>query len=272
MKGMRVFDVRTERRVSSKGMPALVAKPEDSGKFPTIVIMHERYGLVKHTEDLAEKLAGSGYAVIAPDMFFEYPDQDALHRGDVGVSLSDTEILAKLDDAVAMMSGDDSADLSALGMIGVCQSGRYSMVYGAHRRLTACVTLYGAAQEADWRVNDKQPDGMEGLIAQQSGPVLGIFGEKDHVISVPDVQRFRNTLEKYGKSYEIVIYPDAPHGWLNDTMPGRYRPDTAKLAWDRILGFFEEMLTKRNSSELIFSRYEGQVHPDYDFSKNVRLE
>lgn len=266
------MNVEVERLVSPNGMPLLLAKPAGSGRFPCVVIIHERYGLVKHTEDLAEKLAGSGYVVGAPDMFFEYPDQDALHRGDVGVTLSDGEILAKLDDAVAVMSGQASTDLSHLGMIGVCQSGRYSMVYGANRPLSACVTLYGAAQEADWRVNEKQPDGMERLIARQTGPVLGIFGEKDHVISISDVQRFRNTLEKYAKSYEIVIYPDAPHGWLNDTMPGRYRPEIAKMAWDRILNFYEEMLVKGDSPELIFSRYESKMHTDYDFSKNVRLE
>lgn len=266
------MNIEVERLVSPVGMPLLLAKPTGPGLFPCVVIIHERYGLVKHTEDLAEKLAGSGYVVGAPDMFFEYPDQDALHRGEVGVTLSDGEILTKLDDAVAMMSGQSCADPSRLGMIGVCQSGRYSMVYGANRPLSACVTLYGAAQEADWQINEKQPDGMERLLSRQSAPVLGIFGEKDHVISIADVQRFRNTLERYAKSYEIVIYPDAPHGWLNDTMPGRYRPEIAETAWDRILKFYEEMLINAASSELIFSRYEAKMHPDYDFSKNVRFE
>lgn len=268
-----MYSVETQRLEAPTGMPVMVAGPTESGTYPCVVILHERYGLVKHTEDLAEKLAGSGYVVAAPDLFFEYPDQDALHRGDVGVSLPDRDILAKLDDAVAVFAGMAAADSSRLGMIGVCQSGRYSMVYGASRPLAGCVTIYGAAQEADWRVNDKQPDGMEGLIANQLGPVLGIFGEKDHVISLSDVRRFRNTLEKFGKSYDIVVYPDAPHGWLNDTMPGRYRPETAKMAWDKMLSFFEENLQNgTGESGVIFSRYQSLMHEDYDFTKNVRLE
>lgn len=264
--------VDTERREGRNGIPVMVAKPSTSGQFPCVVIMHERYGLVKHTEDLAAKLASSGYVVAAPDLFFEYPDQDALHRGDVGVSLSDHEVLEKLDDAVAVLAGLSSADTGRIGVIGVCQSGRYSMVYGASRPVSACVTLYGAAQEADWRVTDKQPDGMEGLIRNQYGPVLGIFGEKDHVISIDDVQRFRNTLERYDKSYDIIVYADAPHGWLNDTMPGRYRPEIAEMAWNKILAFFDEMLAQGNSSGLVVSRYQSAKHRDYDFSKNVRLE
>ena len=38
------------------GMPAVVAIPAGAGKSPAIVLMHERYGLVKHSLDLAERL------------------------------------------------------------------------------------------------------------------------------------------------------------------------------------------------------------------------
>jgi dienelactone hydrolase len=60
---------------------------------------------------------------------------------------------------------------------------------------------------------------VEDLLARVNCPVLGIFGEADHIISVEDVTRFRNALEKAKKDYHIRIYRDAPHGWLNDTMP-----------------------------------------------------
>jgi len=63
--------------------------------------------------------------------------------------------------------------------------------------------------------------------------VLGIFGEDDHVISISDIQRFRNELEKRNHSYQITMYPGVPHGWLNDTMPGRYRPEAYRIATGR---------------------------------------
>src|SRR5580704_15153000 len=68
------------------GIPAFLAMPAGGGseKIPAIVLMHERYGLVRHTCDLAERFARDGFVCIAPDFFYRHPDQDALHRGDVG--------------------------------------------------------------------------------------------------------------------------------------------------------------------------------------------
>ena len=65
---------------------------------------------------------------------------------------------------------------------------------------------------------------MSGLIEAINTSVLGIFGEKDHIISFDDVIRFRNALESANLDYQVTVYAGAPHGWLNDTMPGRYRP------------------------------------------------
>lgn len=264
--------IATRRVTGAKGTPALLAEPESGGPYPCVVILHERYGLVKHTEDLARRLAGSGYVVLAPDLFYTYPDQEALHRGDVSVVPTDDEVVERIDDVLAHFKDARSADPSRLGLIGVCQTGRYAIVYGAQRPLRAAVTLYGAAQQRDWPANEKQPVDLDTLISKVQAPVLGIFGEKDHVISIADVQRLRGSLEKYDKSYQITIYGDAPHGWLNDTMPGRYRPEIAKRSWAEILEFFERVLANDYDASMIEWKFTSVKHRDYDFSKNVRLE
>src|ERR1700720_2177903 len=55
------------------GLPAFLAVPAGGGKRPAIVLMHERYGLVKHTCDLAERLARDGSVCIAPDFYYQHP-------------------------------------------------------------------------------------------------------------------------------------------------------------------------------------------------------
>ena len=48
----RYIDITTEEITCGNGMPAFLAYPAGGGRFPTVVLMHERYGLVKHfTED-----------------------------------------------------------------------------------------------------------------------------------------------------------------------------------------------------------------------------
>ena len=55
-----------EKRVTgSAGTPGLLCWPKAPGTYPCIMILHERYGLTPHTEDLARKLAADGHVVDA---------------------------------------------------------------------------------------------------------------------------------------------------------------------------------------------------------------
>ena len=101
-----------------------------------VVILHERYGLVQHTLDLAQRLADAGYVALAPDLFSRWQgDRAALRRGEVRVTLPDDEVAAVIDRAI------DFVKPRAPGVVlmGVCQSGRYPIVVGSRRRdLAAC--------------------------------------------------------------------------------------------------------------------------------------
>ncbi len=260
------------RPVAPRGTPALLCRPEGDGPFPCVILLHERYGLVPHTEDLARKMSAGGFVVCAPDLFFTHPDQAALHAGTVTAKPADGEVLALLEDAFALFAAEPAADASRLGMMGVCQTGRYPFVWAKHHPLAACIALYGAAQNRDWDVTDRQPWGMTGLIDTIETNVLGIFGEKDHIISFDDVVRLRAALENANLSYQLTIYADAPHGWLNDTMPGRYRPEIARRTWDEVMAYLTDTLVTGRDPGTINWTFTARKHADYDFTKNVRFE
>ena len=260
------------RAAGPLGTPALVCRPDAPGTFPCVILLHERYGLVPHTEDLARTMAADGFVVCAPDLFYTHPDQAALHAGTAGAKPADTDVLALLEDAFALFESTPGADPSRLGMMGVCQTGRYPFVWAKHHPLDACIALYGAAQDRDWEVNERQPWGMSGLIDAMHTNVLGIFGEKDHIISFDDVVRLRTALEAAGRSYQLTIYADAPHGWLNDTMPGRYRPEIARQTWAEVIAFLDTTLVRGRDPDVIDWRFTARRHLDYDYTKNVRFE
>ena len=106
----------------------------------------------------------------------------------------------------------------------------------------------------------------------QRAVLYGAVGEADHIISIDDVVRFRNALENAKKNCHIRVYPGAPHGWLNDTMPGRYRKEAAKDGWSLIIAFLKKCFAGAWPEEQIVCRYESAYSRNYDFSKNVRLE
>jgi len=254
------------------GLPAFIAVPDAPEKVPVIVLLHERYGLVEHTRDLARRHAREGYVCIAGDYFYKHPDQDALHRGDAGYDMTDPESLAYMEDAIAALQDVPQADLSRIAAMGVCQTGRHPLVLAAHRQISAALCWYGAAQDREWQENARYPVALDKLIPKVGCPVLGMFGETDHIISVDHVRKLRGVLEANAKSYHIEIFGGAPHGWLNDTMPGRYRREQAEAAWAAQSAFLAKVFSEDGFGPYIHQEFKAAISPNYDFSTNVRYE
>jgi carboxymethylenebutenolidase len=259
------------REIMCGEMPAFLAVPQRAAAGAVIVI-HERYGLTRHVCELAERFAADGYVAVAPNLYFRHPDQAALNRGDVGCDVSDPDAVAALEQTIAALARETSADLTRLAAMGICQTARLPLVLAAARPLAAALVWYGAAQPREWQVNQKYPRALDEIIADIDCPVLGMFGETDHLISLDDVRRLRDCLDRHRKSYEIHVYRDAPHGWLNDTMPGRYRRAQAEAAWADQRAFLRAALAGDRDRSTIVQRFAAGVAPDYDFSRNVRYE
>jgi carboxymethylenebutenolidase len=261
----------TDLRLNS-GMRAFLGKPKTPGKRPAVVQLHERYGIVKHTTDLTEKLAEAGYVTLAPDLLWRFTgDREALARGDIGVEIRDDQALTDLDEAIRYLRTLDSVDGSHIAIMGVCQTGRQPLLAAAHRNdLSAILVVYGGASSREWEPHELRPTPVGALIERVSCPVLGLFGEGDNTISLDDVAKWRNQLEKARKSYHIRVYREAPHGWLNDTMPGRYRPAAAKDAWQFVLSFLDKTLCGGWDRSRVLWAFESDASPSYDFSKNRR--
>ncbi len=253
-------------------MPAFLALPRDTGERPCVIVIHERYGLVRHVCEIAERFAQEGFVAIAPDLFFRHPDPEALHRGECGYEMTDPEALTGLTAAIDALSTVHGADTTRIASMGICQTGRHPLVLAASRPMSAALVWYGSAQPREWVVNSKYTRGLDDVIAAVDCPVFGVFGETDHLISIDDVRKFRDCLERHGKSFDITVYPRAPHGFLNDTMPGRYRPAEANAAWKKQVEFLKSAFDHDRDQSRRFQRFDADIGVDYDFSKHVRFE
>ena len=249
--------------------------PRNESPAGAVVILHERYGLAKHTLDLAQRLARDGYVALAPNLFSRWKgDEQALRAGRERVVLPDPEVAAVIDAALDFLKVHPRVSSTRIALMGVCQSGRYPVVVGSRRRdLAALVVLYGASQQRDWQVSGVQPQPMQEMMRSLSAPVLFVYGEPDHTISLADIRRARDALEDGRCSYRMKVFPGMPHGWLNDTMPGRYRAKEAEEAWGMLLAFLGDVFGGRWPGKgQVRWEFESAISVDYDFSKNVRLE
>ena len=264
--------IRTQTATCADGMPLFVALPQGDARAPAMIVVHERYGFVRHIRELAERFARDGFVAVAPDLYFRHLDQEALHRGDVGYDVTDPDALVALTAVIDWLKSIPQADSARIAIMGICQTARLPLVVAAAHPIAAALVWYCAAQPREWNVNDKYPRALDDIIAAIDCPVLGMFGETDHLISIDDIRKFRDCLERHGKSFVIRVYRDAPHGWLNDTMPGRYRRAQAEAAWAAQHAFLQQVLAPGYDGRTRMQHYAADIAVDYDFSRNVRHE
>jgi carboxymethylenebutenolidase len=253
---------------------AHLGTPEGIGKRPVIIHMHERYGIVQHTLDLGEKYVKAGYVTIVPDYFSRFTgDRDALARGDDRCELDDEQVLSDTDAVVAYLRTVPQADMSKIAMSGVCQTGRQPILVSAKRDfLSAAVILYGAVYDADWKSHPMRPESIEQLLREMKCPLTAVFGELDNLIPLNNILRLCTVLADARKSFGTRVYPDAPHGFLNDTMPGRYRAAQSDAAWNQITSFLQSVFAGEWKRDRATWRFEADSSVNYDFTQMKRWE
>ena len=261
--------IRIDNRING-----FLGKPAGSGKRPAVIHLHERYGIVQHTTDLGEKFVDAGYVTIVPDLFSRFTgDRQALARGDEHSDLSDEEVLRDIDAVVDHLRTLPEVDAGKIAMSGVCQTGRQPLLVSAKRNyLSAAVVLYGAVYPNDWQSHPLRPEPIDKLLAAVSCPVVGVFGELDNLVPLDNILRMCNVLAQARKSFDVRVYPDAPHGFLNDTMPGRYRQSQTQVAWQQITTFLQSVFNGEWSKERAIWRFESDSSIHYDFTKHKRWE
>ncbi len=206
---------------------AYVAQPPGDGPFPTLIMIHEFYGLNESILGKAEALAAEGYLVIAPDTFRGSTTR-WIPRAIYQVSTNPAEqVNADLDSVYVWLESQPKVDPRRIGIAGFCYGGRTSLLYSLHNnRLAATVIFYGSA------VSDPA------VLKNLPGPVLGIFGGADVSIPVEEVKAFETGLEQAGVPHEITIYPGQPHAFVVD-MQGVRAGGAQGEAWAQMLRFLE---------------------------------
>jgi carboxymethylenebutenolidase len=224
-------------------MPAYVARPD--GEAPrAVVVFQEAFGVNPHIEDVTRRVADAGYVGIAPHLFHRTLE-GFLPYGDITLirphmtAVTDEGVLDDFDAAASYLAENGIGGTST-GVVGFCLGGRLSFMVSLRRRLGAGVTFYGGGI-----VQGRGPamPSLMDLIPSLSTAWLGLFGDQDQGIPVPEVEELQTTLEAHARvETEIVRYPKAGHGFHCDARPQNYVEDAAQDGWRRTLEWFERHL------------------------------
>ena len=202
------------------------SQPED----PSLILIHEYWGLNEHIKDVARRFSGEGFNVFAVDLFAgkvatdEAAAEESMKALDwkVGVPLVGQAL-----EALRQLGSNPRT-----GVLGFCLGGAFSLACAAALPgLDACVPFYGIPPSLD--------------ATKIKARVLGHFAIHDRWCSPPRVAALEQQLSAANVAFDLHRY-DAQHAFFNDSRPV-YSPEHAKLAWNRSLQFLHTVLGQSSS-------------------------
>jgi carboxymethylenebutenolidase len=213
------------RFASADGDTDVYLAPARPSPGAPVLLLHPWWGLNQTIRDLADRLAGDGFTVAAPDMF---EGTTLATKGDAEAHLksltpADSDriragVLATLDRLLA--DADVRGDRAAIiGLSFGAMEG--TEVAAARPDVAALVTYYSGIFEA--------PDGM---------PYLGHFAEDDEFDDSAQVPDLQQTLAEGSAAH---VYPGTRHWFIEADRP-EFDADAAERAYTRTVAFLRERL------------------------------
>lgn len=239
----------------------------DGKKHPSVIVVHEIWGLEKNIRSIADRFAAEGYNAYAPHLFsrfgqhftakniesamakfFSIPEDKRWSPEGMKTALSSasndemsiikqifesrvetTKTMIK--DLVALrnhVSKQGSSNGDRIGSIGFCLGGGLVFQLATESPIMATSVFYGA-----------NPDPVTS-IANIKGKVIASYAGEDPRVN-EGLPAMIGAFRDARKEIELKIYEKAQHAFFNDLRP-TYKQDAALDAWNRTISFFDRVL------------------------------
>ena len=230
-----------------RGYLARPTFPSESGFFPSIVVIHEAFGLVEHIRDIARRFANIGYIAVAPDLYTRSgaPNPDDMNTVfPVMFGLPDDQAVRDLEAAAQHATQFRNAS-GKVGVIGFCSGGRQTLLFACSSTMaTAAIDCWGgfiSRATPNDLTTPTRPTPVINLVDHLSCPLFGVFGEEDQNPSVAESEELQRRAKAAGKDVTVKVYKGAGHAFLADYRPS-YREQPAFELWNDAVAFFERHL------------------------------
>jgi carboxymethylenebutenolidase len=229
-----------------------------------VVVFHEVWGLVRHTEDVCKRIGKLGFAAVAPNLYIGYEgflspgniqkameavwDLSLKERRDkvkVARELNKKGVSQKVRGAASTIYDPAFRDrmleialttidrantkFDGVATLGFCIGGGLSLKCATKsRHLKSAISYYGA------------PPANEDA-SKITIPVLAIHASHDELVNSM-VPGFVGAMLEGGKDLTLKTYPQTEHGFFNDTREEVYKKGAANEAWDITKWFLDRTL------------------------------
>lgn len=234
-------------RSEGSKIPAYLARPRESGRYPGVILIHDIFGVSDHARDVARRFANVGFVTLVPDCFA---------RIDLGTGEKLEDVrprAAQLDDRLTVRDLENAAALlrslpfssGKIGTVGFCMGGRSGLLLACSSdRVDATIDCWGGGISSDSPVTPQHPVPVVDLVKNLRRPVYAVFGADDENPSPKHAAELRTRLEREGKLGLVTIetFANAGHAFFADVRSDRYREKAAFELWPRMVNFFKDHL------------------------------
>jgi carboxymethylenebutenolidase len=233
---------------------AILARPAAGGPHPAVLLYVDAYGIRPAVEAHARRLAGAGYCVFVPNVFYRHGRSPVLDDIEQRLRSSDrTALFAELrpklqaltPDAVnadsaawlAFLRGHRDVRQGPIGTVGYCMGGRLSLrMAGEYPDAVSAAASFHGGNLAT--TADDSPH----LVAVRARAELYIgHADNDGSMDPEQMGRLTQALADAHVRHTAELYVGAQHGWTQTDTPA-YDRSSAERHWMRLLELYARML------------------------------
>lgn len=225
--------------------PIRLYTPEGEGPWPGVVMYPDAGGVRDTFYEMAAKLAGFGYVVLLPDVYYRSGEWEPVDMKTVFSDPKERQRLFAMMGTVTPMKMAIDAEAffnyladrpevrgDRFGACGYCMGGRTSLVVAGRvpNRVAAAASFHGGGLATD---NPESPH----LMADQIQAAIYVAGAQNDGSFTPEqAEQLDKALTAAGVEHTIETYP-AEHGFaVPDNAP--YDADAAERHWTAMRDFF----------------------------------
>jgi carboxymethylenebutenolidase len=227
-----------------------IVRPESRDKLPAVIQLTDIFGMRPAYQELAEQIAGNGYVVLTPNIFYrttkppvfdfvpDWTNERTLNRfKEITAPMTPDAMVRDGSAFVDYLATQPFVSLRPIGVVGYCFSGKFALRMAAARpdRIGAAASFHGGGLVIEG------PDSPHLLLPHVKARLYFGHAENDRSMPAEAIEALDKALEEWGGRYESEVYAGAGHGWM---IPGReiYHAEQAERGFKKLMALFNEGL------------------------------
>lgn len=204
----------------------------EKGTFPAVVLLHDKWGLTSHMQDLGRRLSCEGYVVLLPNLYGRQGGMITANDEVADTLVARTnwsDLLQDVNSCCEFLNTLDYAKRFAHGVVGFGLGGSLAGLFACRRkRLRAAVSIEGSLPL----------DHLSNLTC----PFLYHWAAADPSVGPDLIAQAQHAAETHGKRLQVLTHKEVASGFCNAMRSDLFHAEAASAAWDATVTFLHDHL------------------------------